>query len=470
MLQALGYLPMGWLLFAGLAMLTTAAFLAGRMRANGFVLAGAGRLHSRPNYHGYFVAACAALPSLLISLAYFAFGDELVRAWLVSELPPGIAGRPGAQLAAYLDQIAFAAKKGASGGDETFRLIKGRYLEMSGAVRIGVVVLMVFAAVMGAGAACRKLSPRFRARPVVESGIKWLLMACAASVIATTIGIFASLIFESLRFFTAVPITDFLFGTAWNAQTSDAFGAVPLMFGTVAIAGIAMVIAAPVGLFAAIYLSEYASGRFRGVVKPILELLAGIPTVVYGFFALLLVAPAVRSVASHLNGVLIETGLRETPLLSAQPTSALAAGIVMGVMIIPFVSSLADDVLRAVPRTLRDGALAVGATKSEMIKDVALPAAFPGIVASLLLGVSRAIGETMIVVMAAGQRANITLDPTSDLTTITAQIVSVLTGDTAFDNPRTLSAFALGLLLFLVTLVFNLIALRVVQKYKATYE
>ena len=234
------------------------------------------------------------------------------------------------------------------------------------------------------------------------------------------------------------------------------------------IALIAMLIAAPVGLFAAIYLSEYAGPTVRAWVKPVLEVLAGIPTVVYGFFAL--VAPAIRAVAVWINMTLMYAGITAEPLLAAQPTSALAAGLVMGIMVIPFVSSLSDDVINAVPQTLRDAAYAMGATKSETVKHVVLPAALPGIIASLLLAVSRAIGETMIVVMAAGQRARISPDPTADLTTITVQIVALLTGETEFDSPKTLSAFALGLVLFVITLFFNLIALRVVQKYREKYD
>ncbi len=306
----------------------------------------------------------------------------------------------------------------------------------------------------------------FRARARVEDGIKLMLFLCAAIAILTTLGIVASLFFEALRFFARVPVLSFIFGTEWNAQTGADFGAIPLFFGTFMIAFLAMLVAAPIGLLSAIYLSEYASPRFRSIVKPILELLAGIPTVVYGFFALQFVAPLVRSFAVWVNS------LPFTPdtLLAAQPTSALAAGLVMGIMIIPFVSSLSDDVINAVPQTLRDGAYAMGATKSETVKQVVMPAALPGVIAALLLAVSRAIGETMIVVMAAGQRAQISPDPTSDLTTITVQIVALLTGDTEFDSAKTLSAFALGFVLFIVTLLFNLIALRVVQKYREKYE
>ncbi len=327
-----------------------------------------------------------------------------------------------------------------------------RYGEIRGTLTLATLLLPVVLSFGGMALARRSLSPAFRARQHVESGIEWFLFLCAALAIATTVGIVASLVFESMRFFAEVPVWDFLFGTRWNAQTSAEFGALPLFFGTFMISFLAMVVAAPVGLFAAIYLSEYASGRVRAIIKPLLEILAGIPTVVYGFFALLVIAPMVRTVALWINAQLITLGLADGAVLAAQPTSALAAGIVMGIMVIPFVSSLSDDVIRAVPQSLRDGAFAMGATKSEAIRQVVVPAALPGIIAALLLAVSRAIGETMIVVMAAGQRARISPDPTSDLTTITVQIVSLLTGESEFDSPKTLSAFALGLVLFLVTL------------------
>ncbi|MEO1475420.1 MAG: phosphate ABC transporter permease subunit PstC, partial [Pseudomonadota bacterium] len=250
-----------------------------------------------------------------------------------------------------------------------------------------------------------------------------------------------------------------------NAQTNQDFGAVPLFFGTVCIAIIAMAIAAPVGIFSAVYLSEYASARVRQIAKPVMEVLAGIPTVVYGFFAILAVAPIVRSMARSIN----ELPSVPDGFLAAQPGNALVAGLVMGIMIIPFVSSLTDDVIRSVPDELRQGALALGSTKSEMISRIVLPAALPGISAALFLAVSRAIGETMIVVMAAGQRAQITFDVTSDITTVTAQIVTLLVGDSAFDSPKTLSAFALGGVLFLVTLIFNLMAFRFVRRYGAAH-
>jgi len=296
--------------------------------------------------------------------------------------------------------------------------------------------------------------------------VRCILIVCSIIAILTTIGIVLSVLYESIRFFKEVPLSDFLFGLEWSPQTairkdqvgsSGAFGAIPVLLGTALISAIAMVVAVPVGLMSAIYLSEYAGSRFRAAVKPLIEILAGIPTVVYGFFAALTVAPFIRNAGGYLG-------------LDVSSESALAAGLVMGIMIIPFVSSLSDDFINAVPQSLRDGAYSLGATRSETIKQVILPAALPGIVGGVLLAVSRAIGETMIVVMAAGLAANMTVNPFKAVTTVTVQIVTLLVGDQEFDSPKTLAAFALGLLLFLVTLVLNIIALRVVQKYREQYE
>jgi len=291
-------------------------------------------------------------------------------------------------------------------------------------------------------------------------------MGCAGLAILITLGIVFSLVFESARFFRSVPVTEFLFGLQWSPQmalrpdqvgSSGAFGAIPVFAGTLLITSIAMAIALPVGLLSAIYMSFYASHGMRSSVKPLLEILAGIPTVVYGFLAVLLVAPFVRSAGARFG-------------LDIASESALAAGLVMGIMIIPFVSSLSDDAISAVPQALRDGALGLGATPSEMIRSVVLPAALPGIMGGFLLAVSRAIGETMIVVMAAGLAANLTLNPLEAVTTVTVQIVSLLTGDQAFDSPKTLSAFALGLTLFLVTLGLNAVALIFVRRYREKYD
>jgi phosphate transport system permease protein len=295
-----------------------------------------------------------------------------------------------------------------------------------------------------------------------------LLVTASLVAILTTFGIVASLLFETLRFFSLVSPAEFLFGTQWSPQiamradqagSSGAFGSVPLFWGTVFIGAIiAMIVAIPLGLMSAIFLTQYAPAKLRSVLKPLLEILAGVPTVVYGYFAALTVAPLIRDFGLAIG------------ISGASSESALAAGLVMGVMIIPFVSSMADDSIAAVPQAMRDGSLALGATKSETIRKVILPAALPGVVGGVLLAVSRAIGETMIVVMAAGLAANMTANPFESVTTVTAQIVKLLTGDQEFDSPKTLAAFALGLVLFLVTLLLNLIALRVVRRYREAYE
>jgi phosphate transport system permease protein len=301
---------------------------------------------------------------------------------------------------------------------------------------------------------------------LVGKYLKALFMLSALFSVAVTGAIILTLLIESLRFFHAVSILDFLFGLHWSPQmairadqagSSGAFGTVPLFAGTFLIMIIAMLVAVPVGLLSAIYMAEYAPARLHTVIKPMLEILAGIPTVVYGYFAIILVTPLLHGIGAAV-GVDVAT------------ESALAAGFVMGIMIIPFVSSLSDDIITAVPRSLRDASLALGATQSETICHVVLPAALPGIMGAVLLAVSRAIGETMIVVMAAGLAANLTFNPLAAVTTVTAQIVSLLVGDQAFDSPKTLAAFALGLTLFIVTLLLNIIALRVVKKYREAYE
>lgn len=298
----------------------------------------------------------------------------------------------------------------------------------------------------------------YKARLFVERQIKTLLFLCAAFGVALAFGIILSLIFEAVRFFKIVPLVDFLLGLQWDPQVSPEgvclyFGAVPLVTGTLLIMVIAVFVAGPCGLFSAIYLSEYAPKRLRQGIKPILEMLAGIPTVVYGFFAATLVAPWLSRFGSVLG-------------IHVAMESALAAGLVMGIMILPFVLSLCDDILRAVPKSLREGALALGSTSSEMMRQVILPAAFPGLVASFLLAISRAIGETMLVVMAAGMTAHLTANPLHAVTTVTVQIVALLTGDQEPGSPKTLAAFALGLLLFMVTLGLNIIALRIVRRYR----
>ena len=314
--------------------------------------------------------------------------------------------------------------------------------------------------------AFQTLRPDLRARNALERFLMVVLVICSAVAILTTLGIVLSLLFESLRFFARISPVDFLFGIHWSPQTAlradqvaaeGAFGAIPLFAGTMLISLVAMLVAVPIGLLSAVYMTQYASNRVRQIAKPILEILAGVPTVVYGFFAALQVAPFVRDLGASIG-------------LDVASESALAAGLVMGIMIIPFMSSLSDDAITAVPQAMRDGSFGLGATKSETITQVLIPAALPGIVGAFLLSVSRAIGETMIVVMAAGLAANLTANPLEAVTTVTAQIVALLTGDQEFDSAKTLSAFALGLVLFSVTLVLNVIALRVVRKYRETYE
>lgn len=308
----------------------------------------------------------------------------------------------------------------------------------------------------------------FRARQKVESIIVIALQATAAFAIITTVAIVLSLLFQTISFFKVVPISDFLFGTVWDPRFAAAgaehsagqFGVLPLLMGTLYIAFMAMLVAVPIGLFAAIYMSEYASARLRFIIKPLLEILAGIPTIVYGFFAAFTVGPFLRDLSAMLNG--------GHSFILAQ--SVFTAGLAIGIMLIPFVSSLSDDILSAVPNALRDCSYGLGATKSETIKKVVLPAALPGIVGALLLSASRAIGETMIVVLAAGVAANLTLNPFQAMTTITVKIVSQLTGDLEFDSPQTLVAFALGMILFVFTLLMNVFALYIVRKYREQYE
>jgi phosphate transport system permease protein len=311
-----------------------------------------------------------------------------------------------------------------------------------------------------------RINPELRVRKTLEFVVYSILILASLLSILTTIGIIVSLLFESMQFFTKVPMTEFFFGLNWSPQTalrtdqvgsSGAFGSIPLFAGTMLITFIALCVAVPLGLLSAVYMTEYASSNFRAVVKPILEILAGIPTVVYGFFAALTVGVFFRNAG-------------ETIGLDVASESALAAGVVMGMMIIPFVSSLSDDIIMAVPQSLRDGSYGLGATKSETVRNVILPAALPGIVGAVLLAASRAIGETMIVVMAAGFAANLTVNPLESVTTVTVQIVGLLVGDQEFDSAKTLAAFALALTLFVVTLCLNVIALLVVRKYREKYD
>lgn len=373
-----------------------------------------GVLHSTPSYHGYYAVFVGAGPALI--------------AWLVSS--------------------------------------------WSGFPDWAILVVTALGGGSGIWLARVRDTASFRARNRVERVAEYLMAAVSFLAVVTTFSIFIALVAESIRFFTKVPVTDFLFGLQWSPQTAirqgqvgatGAFGAIPLLTGTLLVTVVAMLTAVPLGILSAVYLSEYASKRVHAVAKPVLELLAGVPTVVYGFFALLIVGPAVADAASYVSGLLGQS-------YHPPAQNALSAGLVMGVMIIPFVSSLSDDVISSIPKSLEEGALAVGARKSETIIDVILPAAAPGLVGAFLLAVSRAIGETMIVVMAASRSANLTGNPLERVTTITVQIVALLTGDQEFDSPKTLSAFALGLVLFLTTLAINIVALMVVKRYRTRYD
>ena len=446
---------------------TAAAYYRGRERAMTVAGGAPSRLHSMPSYSGYYVAILTGLPAFALLMLYAVFGTPLIDMAAMQSLPANVASAPPEQIELFMrDARALAFGEQPS---RTSALHMDMADRIAGLTRIATwIIALLTLAIAGAGLYLgqSQVSTTLRARNRVETVVKGVLLLSSVIAILTTLGIVLSLLFESLRFFSAVSPIEFLFGLQWSPQIalredqvgqSGAFGAIPLFAGTFLITAIAMTVAVPIGLYAAIYLSEYATRTQRKVFKPLLEILAGIPTVVYGFFALLTVGPFIRAIC-------------EAAGFGVPTQSALAAGLVMGIMIIPFVSSLSDDVINAVPQSLRDGAYAMGATKSETIRQVVFPAALPGIVGAVLLAVSRAIGETMIVVMAAGQAAKLTGNPFESVTTITVQIVTLLTGDQEFDSPKTLAAFALGLVLFIVTLCLNVIALRVVQKYREKYD
>jgi phosphate transport system permease protein len=408
------------------------------------------------------------LPALAALLLWVLVEPRVIVALVINGLPEAQQALSAGELNLLMNNIQNLASGDAVSGDIDVILSDAalRFQEYTVLSRRILVALTIGLAVLGGAIALRRIHPEFRARNRVEHVILLLLIAASSIAIFTTIGIVLSVLFEAMRFFKEVPVTEFLFGLNWSPQTairadqigsSGSFGAVPLFTGTLLITGIAMLVAVPVGMMTAIYLAEYSSRRVRSIAKPLLEVLAGIPTVVYGFFAALTVAPYVRSVGESLG-------------LEVASESALAAGLVMGIMIIPLVSSLSDDAINAVPSAMRDGALGLGSTRSETMTKVILPAALPGIVGGILLAVSRAIGETMIVVMAAGLSANLTANPFEDVTTVTVQIVTLLVGDQEFDSAKTLAAFALGLMLFVVTLILNVIGLYVVRKYREQYD
>ena len=425
-------------------------------------------LHSLPAHHGMMVALWCALPALIIVIGWKIAEPAVIDGIVHAHVPASVSASGERTVALYRNDVENLIADGTAANiaDPDKARLGERLLSVRQTGANALTALALIAAAIGAWLASRRISVAFRARASVERIVHFFLLSCASIAILTTLGIVLSVLFEAMRFFQQVGFLDFVTGTKWSPQTairvdqigsSGSFGAVPLFVGTLLISFIAMIVAVPFGLMSAIYLAEYASRRTRNIVKPLLEILAGIPTVVYGFFAALTVAPALRSIGGDLG-------------LSVSSESALAAGTVMGVMIIPFVSSLSDDVITAVPQSMRDGSYGLGATRSETVRKVVIPAALPGIVGGVLLAVSRAIGETMIVVMAAGLAANMTANPLEAVTTVTVQIVTLLTGDQEFDSAKTLAAFALGLMLFVVTLCLNVIALHVVRRYREQYD
>jgi phosphate transport system permease protein len=452
------------LYFLGLALLVVVGYLFGRSRANA-----AGRtdaLHSRPAYHGSFVVISILLPMLLIFAVAGPISERIVNTQAISALDPALLDDDLKRGAALRDIVAVATGRYSGQPSVALKNAADVYASLRSWTSTIIVGAGWIFGLLGLAYGLRTLSVQFRARNHVETVVKYVLLAAACVAVLTTIGIVFSVLFETIRFFQKVSPLDFIFGTQWSPQTairadqagsSGAFGIIPLVTGTLLITLIAMLIAGPIGLFAAIYMAEYATPRFRAWAKPLLEILAGIPTVVLGFFAALSLAPWVRAAGESIG-------------LNVASESALAAGIVMGMMIIPFVSSLSDDVINAVPQSLRDGSYGMGATQSETIKKVVLPAALPGIVSAFMLAISRAVGETMIVVMAAGLAANLTFNPLEAVTTFTVQIKTILVGDQEFESAKTLAAFALGFVLFFFTLMLNVIAMQIVKRYREQYD
>ncbi|GGC93489.1 phosphate ABC transporter permease subunit PstC [Halopseudomonas salina] len=439
-----------------------------RSRALAKPLGGIKHLKSLPTYYGARAAIWCGVPALIILALWAGFEGKVIQLIVIGTLPPEMIPDSLGQASLMMSQISNVASGALPAGFVDPELAEAAevLLQMRANSTLYMNALVISIAALAGFLGWVRIRPLLNAREQVETALRWFFFSCAGVAILTTMGIVFSVIFETVRFFNRVPFWEFFLGTSWSPQlalradqvgSAGAFGMIPLFTGTLLISLIAMLVAVPVGLLSAIYLSEYANKNVRNVIKPMLEMLAGVPTVVYGFFAALTVAPFIRDVATSVG-------------LEASSQSALAAGLVMGIMIIPFVSSLSDDVINAVPQTLRDGSLALGATQSETMKKVIFPAALPGIMGGILLAVSRAIGETMIVVMAAGLAANLTANPLETVTTVTVQIVTLLIGDQEFDSAKTLAAFALGAMLFLTTLVLNVIALKIVRKYREQYD
>ncbi len=424
------------------------------------------KLTSLPRHYGMYSAVLLLLPTMILLLAFTLFADDVIVLMLKQDLTSILQDYNFSDKALAMQKL-FSYLNG-NNQDVKVSLQNAaanyhKWQAISNGAYIGLFACFIIAALL---IIRKSLHSNFAARSKFEFWLTLIIAAASLVAILATLGIVLSLLFEALQFFKQVPLTEFLFGLHWSPQISirenqvgatGAFGAVPLFTGTFLITAIAMIVAGPLGLLSAIYLSEYASEKFRIFIKPLLEILAGIPTVVYGFFASLTVAPLLKDWGAFLG-------------LSVSAESALAAGVVMGIMILPFISSLSDDVLTAVPQNMREGSYALGATKSETVLKVLIPAALPGIAGAFLLAISRAIGETMIVVMASGLVANLTANPLQAVTTVTTQIATLLVGDQEFDNPKTLAAFALGLVLFFMTMALNMLAMAIVRRYKEQYE
>ncbi|MEP0520113.1 MAG: phosphate ABC transporter permease subunit PstC [Hyphomicrobiales bacterium] len=482
------------LLLTVIILLMAAIYIFARMRAVQMVSGDVKQLHSRPTYHGSYAAIILGAP--LLALMFFwqiaepLYLNSVIRGQMptdVQSLSDSKSGLIEGQIRSIADglkllnteertQVSIGvvdartalAEKGVPLGSDVQRYMVSaadKYLERQDVSRNVRMAALAVAAVLAFLYLLKALGPKLRARNLVELSIRIGLITASSIAILTTVGIVMSMLSETVRFFNMVPLSNFFLGTVWDPRFANVgsdteigqYGLLPLLWGTILISVIALLVAVPIGLFSAIYMSEYASPRVRGTAKPLLEILAGIPTIVYGFFALVTVGPFFRDFGATVG-------------LDVSARSALTAGMVMGIMIIPFVSSLSDDIITAVPRAMREGSLGLGATKSETIRRVVFPAALPGIVGAVLLAASRAIGETMIVVLAAGVAPNLTANPLEAVTTVTVKIVSQLTGDTEFTSPQTLVAFALGLTLFTMTLVLNIYALYIVRKYREQYE
>jgi len=444
-------------------------FIAGQRVALALRSSKAGKLHSLPHYHGVWAALTSALPALFVLLIIVIGKDLLFQFWAQDYFPQDVLNGDAVDRAIALAKVANVVNGIDFGEVELWvRAAGDAWIRWEANAIVFANSLVLAVSLVGGLLGYRRINPTFRSRNNVERILTWMLIGSSLVAIFTTIGIVLSVLFESIRFFKLIPPQDFLFGLEWNPQFEGAeragsgggtatYGMVPMFVGTFLISAIALTVAVPIGLFSAIYLAEYATPRIRGIVKPLLEILAGVPTVVYGFFAALTVAPVVKSVGESIG-------------FEVASESALAAGLVMGVMIIPFISSLSDDVINAVPQSLRDAAYGLGSTRSEAVRQVVLPAALPGIVAAVILAVSRAVGETMIVVMAAGLAANLSFNPLDAVTTVTSQIVTILVGDQEFESAKTLSAFALALMLIITTLALNYFALQIVKKYREQYD